>query len=184
MSFKISLKFVPKVQIDNIPALVQIMAWRRSGDKPLYEPMMVSLLTHICVTRPQWVNVGFRYWSILSIPFGVNSRATGQSNCHQRTISQFWQKFYKSEILKQMLHHIKSVLWLFVVLFKPASALVCCNCKHFWLIFVKHILRCLSTETLINRLRRRNWNCIIILVNLFSLPTPPLSQGYVHLMEE
>ena len=32
------------------------MAWRRSGDKPLSEPMMVSLLTHICVTRPQWVN--------------------------------------------------------------------------------------------------------------------------------
>ena len=37
-------------------ALVQIMAWRRPGDKPLSEPMMVSLLTHICVTRPQWVN--------------------------------------------------------------------------------------------------------------------------------
>ena len=32
------------------------MAWRRSGDKPLSETMMVSLLTHICVTRPQWVN--------------------------------------------------------------------------------------------------------------------------------
>ena len=52
---KISLKFVPKGPINNIPALVQIMAWRRSGDKPLSEPMMVSLLTHICVTRPQWV---------------------------------------------------------------------------------------------------------------------------------
>ena len=33
------------------------MAWRRPGDKPLSEPMMVSLKTHICVTRPQWVNV-------------------------------------------------------------------------------------------------------------------------------
>ena len=31
------------------------MAWRRSGDKPLSEPMMVNLLTNICVTRPQWV---------------------------------------------------------------------------------------------------------------------------------
>ena len=41
--------------INNIPALVQIMAWRRAGDKSLSEPMMVSLLTHICVTRPQWV---------------------------------------------------------------------------------------------------------------------------------
>ena len=53
---KISLKFVPKGPINNIPALVQIMAWRRPGDKSLYEPMMVCLLTHICVTRPQWVN--------------------------------------------------------------------------------------------------------------------------------
>ena len=55
ISIKISLKFVPKGPINNIPALVQIMAWRRSGDKPLSEPMLVRLLTHICVTRPQWV---------------------------------------------------------------------------------------------------------------------------------
>ena len=55
ISLKISLKFVPKGPIINIPALVQIMAWRRSGDKPLSEPMMASLPTHICVTRPQWV---------------------------------------------------------------------------------------------------------------------------------
>ena len=53
---KISLKFVPKVWI-NIPALVQIMAWRRPGDKPLSEPMMVNLLTHRCVTLPQWVKI-------------------------------------------------------------------------------------------------------------------------------
>ena len=56
ISIKISLKFVPKGPINNIPALVQIMAWRRPGDKPLSESMMVSLLTHICVTRPQWIN--------------------------------------------------------------------------------------------------------------------------------
>ena len=52
---RISLKFAPKVRIKNIPALVQIMAWRRPGDKPLSEPMMVSSLTNICVARPQWV---------------------------------------------------------------------------------------------------------------------------------
>ena len=52
---KISLKFVPNGPINDIPALVQIMAWRRSGDKPLSEPMVVSLPTHICVTQPQWV---------------------------------------------------------------------------------------------------------------------------------
>ena len=53
---KISLKFVPKGHINNIPALVQIMAWRRPGDKPLSGPMMIRLPTHICVTRHQWVN--------------------------------------------------------------------------------------------------------------------------------
>ena len=57
ISITISLKFVRKGQINNIPALVQIMAWRRPGDKPLSEPMMVSLLTHICITRPQWVKI-------------------------------------------------------------------------------------------------------------------------------
>ena len=51
ISIKISLKFVPNGPINKIPALVQIMAWRRPGDKPLSEPMMVSLPTHICVTR-------------------------------------------------------------------------------------------------------------------------------------
>ena len=53
---KISMKFVPKGPFNNIPALVQIMAWRHPGDKPFSEPMMVSLWTHICATRPQWVN--------------------------------------------------------------------------------------------------------------------------------
>ena len=52
---KISLKFVLKGPINNIPALAQIMAWRQPGDKPLSEPLMVRLLMHTCVTQPQWV---------------------------------------------------------------------------------------------------------------------------------
>ena len=55
----ISLKFVPKGPINNIRALVQILAWRRPGDKLLSEPMLVSLPTNMSVTRPQWVNVQF-----------------------------------------------------------------------------------------------------------------------------
>ena len=45
-----------KGPVNYIPALVQIKAWCRPGDKPLSEAMMVSLLTHICVTRLQWDN--------------------------------------------------------------------------------------------------------------------------------
>ena len=56
ISNKISLKFFPNVPINNIQGVAQIMAWRRSGAKPLSEPIMASLLSHICVTRPQRVN--------------------------------------------------------------------------------------------------------------------------------
>ena len=38
----ISLKFVPKSPIDNKPALVHVMAWCRTGNKPLPEPMMTQ----------------------------------------------------------------------------------------------------------------------------------------------
>ena len=54
---EISLKFIPKGPINNVQALVQILAWCQLGDKPLSETMVVSLLTHICVTRPQWVKL-------------------------------------------------------------------------------------------------------------------------------
>ena len=56
IAINISLKLVPRDQINNIPALVQIMAWGWSGDKPLFEPMMLTLLMHIWVTRLQQVN--------------------------------------------------------------------------------------------------------------------------------
>ena len=55
ISINISLKFVPRGPINIIITLVQVMAWRRPGDKPLSETMMVRLPTHVCVTRPQWV---------------------------------------------------------------------------------------------------------------------------------
>ena len=72
ISIKISLKFLPKGPINNIPALVPIMTWRRPGDKPLSKPMMVSLLTHICATRRQWVKYinyhFFLHCTIYSLP--------------------------------------------------------------------------------------------------------------------
>ena len=53
ISVEISLKFVPKGPVNNIPTLVQIMAWRRPGNRPLSEPTIVRLPMHICVTQPQ-----------------------------------------------------------------------------------------------------------------------------------
>ena len=56
----ISLKFVPKRQIGDKSELVQVMACRRKGDKPLPEPMLTwfTMFTdaYICVTTGRWVN--------------------------------------------------------------------------------------------------------------------------------
>ena len=49
-SIKMSLKFVPNRPNWNITALVQIKTGCRPCDKPLSGSMMVSLLTHICVS--------------------------------------------------------------------------------------------------------------------------------------
>ena len=91
---QISLKFVPKGPINNIPALVQIMAWRRPGDKPLSEPRMESLLTHICVTRPQWVKQNcFICITILwhIIPCCVNNEPMIFAIIQNYVISMAWQ---------------------------------------------------------------------------------------------
>ena len=54
-----SLKFVLNDPIKNIPDLAQVMAWHRPGGKPLSEEMMIELPTHVCDTRPQWVNKNY-----------------------------------------------------------------------------------------------------------------------------
>ena len=45
-SNKIALKYIMNGLIDNISALVQIMAWCRTGDKPLYDPVMTQFLDY------------------------------------------------------------------------------------------------------------------------------------------
>ena len=40
---KISVKFVHKGAINNKSVLVQVMAWRRPGDKPLPESMLIEV---------------------------------------------------------------------------------------------------------------------------------------------
>ena len=68
ISIKISLKLVPKGPINNIPALVQLMAWRHPGDKLLSEPMMIISLS-------------------IYAPLGLNelieAPPNGSANCHK-----------------------------------------------------------------------------------------------------
>ena len=42
ISITISLKFIPKGPIDCKSALVQVMAWHRTGEKPLPESMLTQ----------------------------------------------------------------------------------------------------------------------------------------------
>ena len=42
ISIEISVNYVANNPVNNKPALVRIMAWRRTGDKPLSETMMVQ----------------------------------------------------------------------------------------------------------------------------------------------
>ena len=48
ISINISLEFVSEDRINNILALVQIMAWRRQGDKPLSGPMLIWCYWSMC----------------------------------------------------------------------------------------------------------------------------------------
>ena len=57
---QILLKFIMKSSINNKTELVQVVAWRRTGDKPLSEPMgPMGTKFHDAIvygsTRPQWL---------------------------------------------------------------------------------------------------------------------------------
>ena len=115
ISIHISLNVVPEGRINNIPALVQIMAWRRSGDKPLSEPMMVSLLSHICVTRPQWVNTSDWWnlpWTVPVIQF-LRKAAPGSWKRHLagETASDLHGRYGDT------LQHYQAILFMFTSIF-------------------------------------------------------------------
>ena len=72
---EISLKFVPKGPFNNNPALVQLMAWRQIGNKPLFEPMLTRFTdAYICGTRGRWVNTLRPEQNDKLQAFGVSSR--------------------------------------------------------------------------------------------------------------
>ena len=103
ISLAISLKFVPRVPVNNSPALVQIMAWRRPGDKQWFEPMVIRSSMHICVTQPRWVitslpltcgldkvKLGHRLITICDthIPMKIIFTIPKPTSCHQTLFTQ------------------------------------------------------------------------------------------------
>ena len=103
ISLKISLKFVAAVQINCIPALVQTMAWCWPGDKPLSKPMLFNLLTHMCVTQPQWDGPVTSLW--LHVLSNTNI-----------SLSTCWLLAAPDELLRLQSHH-PNRCW-----FKPDSS--------------------------------------------------------------
>ena len=74
--------------ISNVITFTTILVGSPPGYKPLSEPMMVGLPTHICVSRPQWVNghhedrypLYFEFWtSLLTLDLVMGTPAT---YCH------------------------------------------------------------------------------------------------------
>ena len=65
----ISFKFIPKVPIYNKSAFVQVMAWRRTGDKPLSEP----LLTHFIDAYAALEGDENDKWNIINEPSFIDT---------------------------------------------------------------------------------------------------------------
>ena len=119
---KIPLKFVAKGPINNIPALVQMMAWRRPGDKPLSEPMLDSpmldsLLTYIYLSLGlndlnlwEWVLECLHHLEIKQLPWPERC----QDDCLISEIEKFhmfipplhFQDFTRSYKMFCMKYHI------------------------------------------------------------------------------
>ena len=69
ISMKLSLKFVCKSPINNIHALVQILAWRRRGDKPFFLNQWWLDYWRIYASR---ILIGLNHYSdLLCVPHSV-----------------------------------------------------------------------------------------------------------------
>ena len=108
ISAKISLKFVPKGPINDITTLDQIMAWRRPGDKPLSEPMMVRLPTHICVTRPQWVKCHNNNYHLVVVVIVLVFFFIRE---HSNTMYRAWVQKIKGKVFRYILSAVTKKPW-------------------------------------------------------------------------
>ena len=61
ISIKTPQKFIPRFLINNIPALVQIMDWRRSGDKPLLPMRRDPVYGYAQMEKLMWKYVAANY---------------------------------------------------------------------------------------------------------------------------
>ena len=113
ISITVSLEFIPKGPINNVPSLVQIMAWRQSGDKPLSEPLMVDFFMHMSL----YINE-LTHWPLLDLVvilklvvfklisrsvFGAFPVKLPSGECHKTSlwIGQHWFREWLGAIRQQ-----------------------------------------------------------------------------------
>ena len=77
------------------------MAWRRLGDNPLSEPMMVSLLWHMCDIRPRWIFYSIDDHLCLIVSWG--------SYYASALWSQYWFSFYL--LVKELIIRLSKKHW-------------------------------------------------------------------------
>ena len=101
ISNKISLKFVLKGPINNIPALGQIMAWRHSDSNPSSEPRVVSLLMHRCITQLQYMMTSSN-GNIFRITGYLCGEFTKWFPCTKRPVTRSFDVFFDLRLNKRL----------------------------------------------------------------------------------
>ena len=150
------MKFVSKdpiYNIPNIPALFKIMARRRPDAKPFSETMLVNLLTHICVTRPQWLKKWHIMWScyLTSFPGIVIIMHAPDVHIWDNILVHYWHIFQIWMIWFSL------PVW-FCQLFMSCKMYLCdvnaVNVMKLW--YVKHPINVVWSMTLLTRVLARH----------------------------
>ena len=97
----ISLEFIPNGQIKTILALVQIIAWRLPGDKPLSEPMMVIVYWRIYTSLCPNELMMFCEWNPMEAYRWHGVRKLAPTNSHIRKTYNFYRTLIR--VMKDLL---------------------------------------------------------------------------------
>ena len=104
ISINISLNLIPKGQINNIPLTVQIMAWRRPGDKPVSEQWWLVYWRIFASLGLNALKIKLKTWTRQPVPMTCKTPAPlpesdhitpGSGDIHYR--QKIWNIFYFSD---------------------------------------------------------------------------------------
>ena len=144
--------FLPKGPTTRIPALLQIVTWRRPGAKSLSEPMMASLPTHVCVIIiseivNKWcLSVGEIF--LLEILYYIWSKFVennGPCFLSERVFNAFMIYVYFFITPFISIHLDMMSLWFgfFVVFLSSVRNIFIYLCADGWFIFVNVLMVCI-----------------------------------------